>query len=345
MHSASDEVRAAIVAAGGAIRFDEYMRIALYGEHGFYATGGQAGRRGDFITSPEVGPLFGVVLARWIESEWRRLGEHDEFTIVECGAGPGTLARAVLAAAPQWRDHYVAVELSAAQRQQHPAGVISLPELPVGETLTGVVIANELLDNLPFRLAVFDGGWREVAVSIGRDSELEERTLDPDPSWGWLPTPVPHGTRLPMQANAAAWVDDARHRVREGSVIVFDYCTNSTTSLAARPWRDWLRTYRGHGRGQHYLRDPGTQDITAQVCLDQLPPTAFVETQADFLRRWGIDDLVDEGQRAWTAAAARADLAAMTMRSRTREAEALLDPLGLGGFSVAFWAASATERS
>ena len=60
MHSASDEVEAAIVAAGGAIRFDEFMRIALYGDHGFYTTGGQAGRRGDFITSPEIGPLFGA---------------------------------------------------------------------------------------------------------------------------------------------------------------------------------------------------------------------------------------------------------------------------------------------
>ena len=125
MPSASDEVAAAIVAAGGAIRFDEFMRIALYGDHGFYTSGGQAGRRGDFITSPEVGPLFGVVLARWIDAEWRRLGEPDDFTIVECGAGPGTLARSVLAAAPQWRDHYIAVEVSAAQRRQHPDGISS----------------------------------------------------------------------------------------------------------------------------------------------------------------------------------------------------------------------------
>ena len=82
MHSASDEVEAAIVAAGGAIRFDEYMRIALYGDNGFYSIGGQAGRRGDFITSPEVGPLFGVVLARWIQEEWLRLGEPDDFVVV-----------------------------------------------------------------------------------------------------------------------------------------------------------------------------------------------------------------------------------------------------------------------
>jgi SAM-dependent MidA family methyltransferase len=340
VHSASDEIRAAIVAAGGAIRFDEFMRVALYGEHGFYTTSGQAGRRGDFITSPEVGPLFGVVLARWIESEWHRVGEPDDFTIIECGAGPGTLARAVLAASPRWRDHYIAVEVSEQQRRQHPSGVQSLPDLPAMGATSGVVIANELLDNLPFRLAVFDGGWREVMVSLGRGSEFEEHAVTADAAWDWLPMRAAHGARLPIQDRAAAWVSAARRSLRQGSVVVFDYCTPSTAMLAGQPWRDWLRTYRGHGRGDHYLREPGSQDITAQVSLDQLPPPLDVQSQSDFLRRWGIDEIVDIGQRAWAAAAAQPDVAAMTMRSRTREAEALLDPSGLGAFSVASWMAS-----
>jgi SAM-dependent MidA family methyltransferase len=337
VHSASDEIRAAIIAAGGAIRFDEFMRIALYGAHGFYTTSGQAGRRGDFITSPEVGPLFGLVLARWIESEWHRLGEPEDFTIVECGAGPGTLARAVLAAAARWRDHYVAVEVSEQQRRQHPSGVLSLPELSAIDAMSGVVIANELLDNLPFRLAVFDGGWREVVVSLGQGSEFEEHAVTADPAWTWLPTRATHGARLPIQDDAAAWVAAARGSLREGTVVVFDYCTPSTASLASQPWRGWLRTYRAHGRGQHYLREPGSQDITSQVCLDQLPPPLAVESQSDFLRQWGINELVDVGQRAWAASAAQPDVAALTMRSRTREAEALLDPVGLGAFSVASW--------
>jgi SAM-dependent MidA family methyltransferase len=206
--------------------------------------------------------------------------------------------------------------------------------------MSGVVIANELLDNLPFRLAVFDGGWREVMVSLGRGSDFEEHAVAADPAWEWLPTRATHGARVPIQDRAAAWVATARRSLREGSVIVFDYCTPSTATLAGQPWRDWLRTYRGHGRGQHYLREPGSQDITAQVCLDQLPASLAVASQSDFLRQWGIDELVDDGQRAWAAAAARPDVAAMTMRSRTREAEALLDPLGLGAFSVASWMAA-----
>ena len=200
MPSASDELRAAIVAAGGAIRFDEFMRIALYGDHGFYTTGGQAGRRGDFITSPEVGPLFGAVLARWIDAEFRRIGEPADFTIVECGAGPGTLARSVLAAAPQWHDRYVAVEVSeraaaAASRWGAFAGRHH-GDASAGP-INGVVIANELLDNLPFRLAVFDGGWREVVVSLGRDSDFVESTVQAADEWNWLPTVATHGARLP----------------------------------------------------------------------------------------------------------------------------------------------------
>ena len=338
MPSASDEVAAAIVAAGGAIRFDQFMQIALYGEHGFYTSQGRAGRRGDFITSPEVGPLFGAVLARWIDAEFHRLGKPDDFTVVECGAGPGTLARSVLAAAPRWRDRYIAVEVSPAQRSQHPDGVTSLPVLPRGP-INGVVIANELLDNLPFRLAIHDGEWREVAVSLGTSAGLAETTLAADPGWHWLPAGVPHATRLPIENTAATWVAAARQLLRQGSVIVFDYCTTTTAELIDRPWREWLRTYRQHGRGEHYLGNPGGQDITAQVCVDQLPPPSSIELQAEFLQQWGIEDLVDEGRRAWSAAAARPDLAALTMRSRAREAEALVDQRGLGTFHVVTWMA------
>ena len=340
MPSASDDVRAAIVAAGGAIRFDEYMRIALYGDHGFYATGGQAGRRGDFITSPEVGPLFGTVLARWIDAEFHRIGEPSDFTVVECGAGPGTLARAVLAAAPHWRDRYIAVEVSDAQRREHPAGVRSVPD--IGEIsrvgpIAGVVIANELLDNLPFRLAVFDGSWREVVVAVGRDSELVESTVGASDEWSWLPPVAPHGARLPIQDEAASWVSTALNLLRQGSVKAFDYCTLTTSELMGRPWREWLRTYRAHAPGEHYLRLAGAQDITTQVCIDQLPAPLRIDTQASFLRRFGIGELVEEGRRAWAAAAARPDLAALQMRSRLREAEALIEPDGLGGFDSVTW--------
>ena len=338
MPSAADDLLAARRELGRPLHFDEYLQLALYGEHGFYTSGGHAGRRGDFITAPEVGPLFGDVLARWIDAEYDRLGRPDAFRVYEVGAGPGTLARAVLAAAPQWHDRYVAVELSAAQRANHPDGVVSAAALPEGD-LVGVVVANELLDNLPFRLAVFDGRWREAVVEVAGDGTLSEVTAPVPADWSHLPAHASHGARVPVQLAAAAWVTDVRRRLPAGTVLAFDYCTPRTAMLAASPWRDWLRTYRGHERGVHYLRAPGEQDVTTQVCIDQLPEPDAVRTQAQFLTRWGIEELVAEGVEVWNATASRPDLRSLRMRGGVGEAESLLDPTGLGAFLALEWSA------
>jgi hypothetical protein len=82
--------------------------------------------------------------------------------------------------------------------------------------------------------------------------------------------------------------------------------------------------------------------VTVEVALDQLPPPAAVRAQAQWLRRWGVDDLVGEGKRVWADSAARPGLEAMRMRSRVSEAEALLDPTGLGNFAVVEWPGSAS---
>jgi SAM-dependent MidA family methyltransferase len=322
-----------------AVPFDRFMAEALYGPDGFYTSRGSAGRRGDFITSPEVGPLFGAVVGRFLDSEWERLGRPSTFTVVDAGAGPGTLARGVLAAELECRSslRYVAVEVSAAQREQHPAAVESLEQLPE-DPFDGVVIANELLDNVPFRLAVFDGGWREAyAVRVDDGTWVEQLSAPFDPVPATLPDTAPHGARAPLHDEAADWIQMARDRVRSGRVVVFDYCSPTTAALANRPWRDWLRTYRGHERGGHYLLVPGEQDITTEVAIDQLPEADAVRTQGQWLQLHGIAELVEAGKRHWAEHAARPDLMAMKMRSRVSEAEALLDPTGLGGFTVLEW--------
>ena len=339
MPSAARDVSAAIAAAGGAISFEKFMELSLYSPNGFYSTIGQAGRRGDFITSPEVGPLFGAVVAQAIDARWRELGGPKNFSVIEVGAGPGTLARSVLRADLVSRAAitYVAVESSSAQRSSHPVEVISQATMPTTPT-TGMIIANELLDNLPFRLFVFDNQWQEAFV-VERDGKFQEvlRKIDDTPAW--LPQNPPLGTRLPVQRQAQKWLASSLYLVEHGSLIIFDYCMTSEIA-STKPWRDWLRTYRQHELGGHYLSQPGEQDITSHLMIDQLKMIAeptIVSRQADWLSKHGLSVLVDEGRDYWQAHAAKPDLQAMLMRSRVTESESLCALDGLGNFKVLEW--------
>ena len=188
------------IAAEGPMGFDQWMEQALYHpQHGFYSSGGQAGRRGkDFLTSPEIGPLFGAVLANAIDGCWNELGQPDPFTVMEAGAGRGALAASVLRAKPACFEalRYVMVERSEllrAQQQETLKGVaansdgkvISLGKLseciPRDEPVVpfGMVIANELLDNLPFRiLERTASGWEEVVVGLSENGEFASNATE-----------------------------------------------------------------------------------------------------------------------------------------------------------------------
>ncbi len=339
MPSAADQISAAIVAAGGAIPFNQFMNISLYGENGFYTNSGKAGRRGgDFITSPEVGPLFGTVIARYLDECWQKLGSPAKFDVVECGAGPGTLARSILAAKPRCLQalNYVAVEVSAAQRELHPKGVESRETMP-DHAINGVILANELLDNLPFRLFVFDGAWLEAFVAQTSDGAFVEVLHKPSALPAVLPQTAVLGSRVPIQDDACTWVNNALSLIERGSLLLFDYCSDTTAEVAAMPWREWLRTYKDHERGGHYLLAPGSQDITAQVVLDQLPGGCEAVSQAQFLQQWGIEELVLEGKEYWEKLSGAPDVAAIKMRSRMLEANNLIDLKGLGNFSAIQW--------
>ena len=260
-------------------------------------------------------------MARAIEAWWAELGSPDPFTVVEAGAGRGALRSAVVATC-RVPLRYVAVERSSALRTDDA-------ELPT-EPFVGVVLANELLDNLPFGLLErTEDGWAEVRV----DADLRE-VLVPVDEGRLVDAPV--GARVPVQRAAQAWVDAAVRLVRPGRVVVFDYA-DTTASMARRPWTDWVRTYRRHGRGGHPLSDLGLQDITCEVAVDQLLPPSTNRSQAEFLRAHGIDELVAEARAEWEERAHVGDLQALKARSRMSEAAALTDPEGLGAFRVLEW--------
>jgi SAM-dependent MidA family methyltransferase len=381
------EVLAELIARRGPLPVSEVVGTALYHpQFGFYETGGVAGRRGaDFVTSPEVGSLFGAVVARALDGWWRQMGEPDPYLVVEAGAGSGTLARTVLAADPECAPalRYVLVERSAALRgsqgahlalenpallmppidhtsgrpvPEAPRGPIcaSLGELPRLSGTPAVVLANELLDNLPFDLAERGAsGWSEVRV--GLEARDEDAAGGGPPSFGEVTVPLdatraieldrlapdaPVGGRVPLQGAAIEWLRSALAVAGPaGRVTVFDYAT-TTADLTARAQDWWLRTYRSHGRGSGYLEALGEQDITCEVAIDQLAavkPPARELVQRVWLEEWGIDGLVAEAKQTWTDRAHIGDLPALAARSRINEAAALLDPKGLGGFRVLEW--------
>lgn len=335
------------IAENGSMPFSRYMELALYDPaDGFYSTGGRAGRRqGHFITSVESGPLFGSVIASVLDRHWHAAGRPGRFLVAEAGAGVGTLYRTVYRAEPACLQalSWTLVEQSALLRRHHDElpgqAWASTADLPAERQ--HLVLANELLDNLPFDIAERTArGWAQVHLVAQSDApnglaleavQRESIELPVDAA------SVPTGARVPVMNVANAWVRRARSIADH--VTVLDYAA-TTSELAAREQLGWLRTYRDQQRGTDPLLDPGEWDITADVAWDQLGPDTIVATQADWLGRAGIEDLVERARATWAERAHLGDLTAMIARSAIGEAEALTAPDGLGGFSVLEWVQS-----
>lgn len=336
------------------MRFSRFMDLALYdSESGFYSAGGQAGRRlGDFITSVEVGPLFGAVIAQVIDRHWRAAGQPARFYIAEAGAGVGTLYRTVHRAQPACLAAltWTLVEQSEQLRTHHAslpgAAWVSTGAMPTQRQ--HLVVANELLDNLSFDIAErVDHTWREkrVAAHAAVPGRFSFCLVDGQGALDHLDLVAPIaavGAQIPVMHTAKHWVQAAREQADH--VIAFDYGA-STDELVGRGRDGWLRTYRDQQRGDDPLAEPGRWDITADVAWDQLGPDTQVSTQADWLRLAGIGELVDQARAVWAERVAIGDLQAMVARSAISEAEALTAADGLGGFLVLEWSGHDIDSS
>ncbi len=372
---------AARIRRQGPIPYSVFVEAALYdAEGGFFVRGRGAGRVGrDFITSPQVGALFGALVARALDGWWTELGRPDPFVVVEAGAGDGRLAHDVLRVEPECSAalRYVLVERSESARRAQaerlslePASVVlgpftedewgeavrseagggprcvSLSELPAGIPSAGVVLANELLDDLPFDVVERTGpGWSEVRVGLD-GGRFTETTIAASPELRAaaevlaVGTDVPEGARLPIPLAAAEWLVRAARTLSMGVVAVIDYAASVADLVERGP--NWLRTYAAHERGHEPLMEPGTRDITIDLPLEwilhaaeQAAMTVVTSTtQAAWLRTLGIDELAAEGEAIWRRRAHVGDLDALAGRSRVGEAAALTDPGGLGAHRV-----------
>jgi len=323
------------IGANGPMPFERFMHTALYGPDGFFGGGTlRSQKSGDFLTSPEVSSLFGETLAKYVDHVRQEIGEP--FRLVEVAAGSGSLLRPLLATIDV---DAVTVEVSPAARRALSDIVGVSDTLPT--QIRGVVIANELLDNLPMALAQrIDGRWRERWVGaedenlVFVDAEVRGEVR------GWLDTyagPVDEGGWVEVQLEARRWVSDVLERMIEGSILIIDY-GETAENLRARRRDGTLRTYRAHHLGPHPLDEPGETDITADVnftALLDIAPTTTLHRQDHFLASLGLRKrLTDLRKLELDAARAGDDMERLRLRTLKTEVETLMHPRGLGDFRV-----------
>jgi len=334
------------IQASGAIGFDRFMEIALYDPDVGYFSAGElrSERSGDFLTSPEISPMFGETIGRFTRAEHDRIG--GPFSVVEVGAGTGSLLRPLVDSLGFPLTGVWAVERSSAARASIERTVpeAQLSEM-IPESIRGVVVANELLDNLPAAIAQRTGdGWVErVVVAAGDGLEWGVRPAGDDlVEWADAHAgQVPQGGLVEVQIQATAWVEECVAALTSGALLLFDY-GDLAENLQHRRAEGTVRTYQDHHLGPDPLAEPGSTDITFDVDFSalltvarQAGADAEVIRQDEFLARWGLRDRLDE-LRGRELEAARGDrvMERLLLRSRITEGETLLHPRGLGDFRV-----------
>jgi SAM-dependent MidA family methyltransferase len=268
----------------GPITFAEYMDACLYHpEHGYYTKDDHSERR-DYITSVDVSPVFGRLLARQFHEMWTVLGRPQPFVLVEAGAGTGRLAKQVLDwARESLREfygsiRYVALERSAMRRtaqiqnlEDHVANerFCSSEELP-GEIPNGCISSNELFDAFAVhRVQRVNEELQEVYVTHAQNEFREE--LGPLSSTAIAEYFEVQGITLregqTAEVNLAAgnWIEDAARRLRRGFVFTIDYGDEAHQLYDERHMRGTLMAYDRHRAGEDFYRAPGTQDLTSHV--------------------------------------------------------------------------------
>lgn len=348
----SARIRAEI-AEGGPMSFARFMDLALYDPDGGYyrAPDARPGRAGDFVTGPELHPIFGATLASAVLDAWDALGRPQPFVVVEHGAGTGALAApllAELASTPlgevvryhpvdvdERRTRALAARLAAAGLDRCLA-----PDPPAA--FAGVVIANEVLDALPVHRVRRRGDRLvELAVTVDPDGALVETEIAPT-------TPalaarlagedvvLADGQTAELCLALDAWVAAAARPLARGLVLLIDY------GYPAAELYDPLRRHDGTLRAyvrQRVHDDPyrhvGRQDLTAHVDVTAVERAAHaaglttvgITTQAEALMSLGIERRLQAVQAdpATTAEAYR-ELRGSLMR--------LLDPAAMGRFRV-----------
>jgi SAM-dependent MidA family methyltransferase len=256
------------------------MQQALYHpEHGYYSSDrATIGRRGDYFTNVSVGPLFGQLLAAQFAEIWERLGNSDNFIIVEQGAHYGELVSDVLAATrkqhPQFFEalRFQIVEPFPVLQDRQSKTLANFREkidwresLEAIAPFAGVHFSNELLDSMPVHLLVSTGnGWREKFVDFHGDGFVFVEQPITDPRLANLPA-QPAGYETEINLAALDWIDDLSSKLQRGFVLVVDYGLVREESYASHRTHGTLQVRARHRHLASPFDQIGHADITAHV--------------------------------------------------------------------------------
>lgn len=312
-----ESIRQAIDEAGGSISFAQFMHLALYSPGlGYYNVGTtKFGETGDFVTAPELSPLFGRVVARQCASVLKQL---EKGKILELGAGSGRLAVEILRKLADLKsppERYLILEISAdLKARQEELISEELPDLlprvewlsKLPEKFAGVVIANEVADALPVeRFERTDAAVLQMHVTAN------ETGFD----WSRKPAPeilamavekietdigeaLPPGYQSEISLGLPDWIGQIAKCLDQGLVLLFDYGVSRREYYSRERNQGWLRCHFRHHAHNEPLIYPGIQDLTswvdftavAESAVDHGLDVAGYVTQAQFLINGGLED-------------------------------------------------------
>ena len=337
------------IASSGQMTFARFMELALYHpELGYYrADAARPGRDGDFLTAPEAHPIFGRAVGRLAVDVWSALGRPSDFVIREHGAGTGALAAALMdglgTQAPELAGvvRYRAVEVEPRRMESLRARLNETMDDDDGAPITGLVIANEVVDALPTHRVVGTAtGIAEVYVAVedGRLADLTGEPSTPDLAARLDAEGVTlaDGQQAEICLEVDGWVTQAARGLDRGLLLLVDYGYRAADlyDRIRRP-EGTLAAYLGHQVHHDPYRAIGRQDLTAHVDVTAVERAAAAAgldhvtttTQGPFLAALGAGDLLVELQTSPDAELqAYLDARAALVR--------MIDPAAMGRFAV-----------
>jgi len=344
-----DEIR-----RDGPITFARFMDLALYDPEGGYYRSGEArpGRAGDFLTAPETHPIFGGMLSRFVDGVWERLGRPPRFIVREHGSGEGAMATSILRALVDARSdvlraiRYQPVEvdkkrLAAFEYHVSDVGIGDVTEPADARPVTGIVLANEVLDALPVHLVVQRGDeLLEVRVGLDGTRFIDIETAPSTPALfvrlAAEDVTLADDQRAEICLGLDEWIAEAAAGLARGILLLIDYGYPAAELYDAVRRRDGtLRAYVRHTVHEDPYAHVGRQDLTAHVDVDAVVRAAEgaglthlgTTTQAEFLVGLGMDERL----RAIQADPTTTMEAYLAVRSAVMR---LLDPAATGRFRV-----------